>query len=130
MLAKAIGIAAEAHSRQLYNDEPYVFHPLRVMLACKTNEERIVAVLHDVIEDSSWTLEDLYWHGFSREALTALEHLTRQKETETYGDYILRVKENDLARRVKLLDLHENMNHDPKFSLWERYTKALVVLGE
>jgi len=130
MLAKAIGIAAEAHSRQLYNDEPYVFHPLRVMMAAETEEERIVAVLHDVIEDSSWTLEDLYWHGASEAIIDAVRHITRRKHQETYREYILRVKENDLARRVKLLDLHDNMNHAPRQSLWERYTKALVVLGE
>ena len=129
-LAEAIVLATQAHEGQLYGKVPYIFHPLRVMMACMTEEERIVAVLHDAVEDTALTLNDLFWHEASREVLDAVKCLTRVQEKETYGEYILRIKENDLARIVKLADLKDNLRHGPTFMLRKRYIKALIVLGE
>lgn len=109
-LERAIEIATEAHRGQrdkAGND--YIGHPLRVMAAGKTTEEKIVGVLHDVVEDSDWTLEGLAAEGFAPEIIKALRCLTHAEE-EPYDRYIVRVKGNPLAVAVKLNDLTDNMD--------------------
>lgn len=111
MLERAISIAVEAHRGQLDKaGAPYILHPLRVMLAVSTEQERIVAVLHDVLEDCpTWTPARLVSEGFGPEIITALMLLTRQRG-ETYTAFIERLKPNALARTVKLADLADNAN--------------------
>ena len=106
----AIEIATEAHRGQrdkAGND--YIGHPMRVMAAGSTPEEKIVGVLHDVVEDSDWTLEELAAEGFAPEIIEALRCLTHAEE-EPYDRYIARIKGNPLAVAVKLNDLTDNMD--------------------
>lgn len=107
-LERAIAIAAEAHAGQFDKaGAAYILHPLKVMLSLNSEEERIAGVLHDVIEDSAWTVDDLRREGFSREILEALESVTRRKD-ETYAEFVQRAAENPVGRRVKLADLRDN----------------------
>ncbi|MCE4057048.1 HD domain-containing protein [Pseudomonas sp. Au-Pse12] len=107
-LERAIALAAEAHAGQVdKGGAPYILHPLRVMLRLTQPEARIVAVLHDVLEDSPITPEQLRREGFSEEVLAALLALTKV-EGEDYPAFIRRAGVNPLARQVKLADLAEN----------------------
>lgn len=109
-LNRAIAIAVEAHAGQVdKGNQPYILHPLRVMLAMPDDDHRIVAVLHDVIEDSDIQAFDLVREGASPRTIDALDCLTR-REGESYPDFIDRVATNRIAVRVKLADLTDNMN--------------------
>lgn len=110
MLENAILFATKAHKGQTdKGGKPYIFHSFRVMLSCEKQEEQIAAVLHDVLEDTDSTKEDLQKAGFSEEIIKAVVCLTKQKK-EDYFDYIQKVKQNEIARVVKLADLQDNMN--------------------
>ena len=110
-LQRAIEIATEAHQGQLDKaGRDYIGHPLRVMEMGKTENEKIVGVLHDVIEDSDWTFEKLAEEGFSDEVIAALICVTKTSENENYVDFIDRVKKNQLAAAVKINDLTDNMD--------------------
>ena len=110
-LQRAIEIATEAHRGQLDKaGRDYIGHPLRVMEMGKTENEKIVGVLHDVIEDSDWTFEKLAEEGFSDEVIAALKCVTKTSENENYDDFIDRVKKNPLAAAVKINDLTDNMD--------------------
>ena len=86
------------------------------MERCKTDEEKIVSVLHDVVEDTGWKIQDLRKEKFSDKILDAVEAITRH-DGESKTSYIKRVKKNPLATRVKLNDLEDDMNirRFPKF---------------
>ena len=136
MLNKAIIIAAKAHSGQLdKSGKPYILHPLRVMFNVEGGiEAQCTAVLHDVIEDTSVTLDDLKEQGFSDDILTALKLLTRTPD-EDYMVYISRIKLNSLAKAVKLADLKDNMDMtripsptEKDFLRLEKYKKAKALL--
>jgi (p)ppGpp synthase/HD superfamily hydrolase len=88
----------------------YIEHPLRVMSAGNTVDEKTVGVLHDVIEDSVWIIEKLKAEGFSEKVLDALVCLTKLSEDEPYDQFISRVLSNSLAKAVKLNDLTDNMD--------------------
>jgi (p)ppGpp synthase/HD superfamily hydrolase len=110
MINKAIAIANKAHTGQLdKGGEAYILHPLRVMMAFDNEEERICGLLHDVVEDSTITFDDLRAEGFSKSVLAALDCLTK-KAGEDYETFIDRVLTNELACRVKLADLADNMD--------------------
>ena len=110
-LKRAIEIATEAHKEQFdKSGKDYIEHPLRVMELGKTEEEKIVGVLHDVVEDSDWTFEALVAEGFSQEIIDALRCVTKVSENENYDDFIERVKKNPLAVAVKINDLSDNMD--------------------
>ena len=107
-IEKALQIAALAHEGQLdKHGQPYILHLLRVMAAVEDAEARIVAVLHDVIEDTSVTADDLRRQGFGETILEALDRLTHRKD-EPYAEYVIRCKGQEVARRVKLADLEDN----------------------
>lgn len=108
-LERAIAIAAEAHAGQIDKaSAPYILHPLRVMMRLSTEDERIVAVLHDVCEDSpDWTFERLRREGFSERILEALQTVTK-RDGEDYEAFVLRAAANPIGRRVKLSDLYDN----------------------
>lgn len=109
-LDDALRVAVAAHTGQKdRNGAPYILHPLRMMLRQHTDTERIVAVLHDVIEDSDWTLTDLRREGFSEEIIAAVDSVTR-RENETYTAFVARTKQNPLGSRIKLADLEDNMD--------------------
>ena len=110
-LERAIEIATEAHRGQLDKaGNDYIGHPLRVMAAGKSINEKIVGVLHDVVEDTEWTFEMLAAEGFSDEVIDALRCVTKLYENEPYDKFIARVKTNSLAVAVKLNDLSDNMD--------------------
>jgi (p)ppGpp synthase/HD superfamily hydrolase len=113
LLEKAIAIAVEAHRGQKRRSgEPYVLHPLRMMCRVEGETEKIIAVLHDVVEDTKWTFEDLKREGFPDEIVTALDCLTK-REGEPYEKFVERSASNPLARRIKLADLEDNMDLRP-----------------
>jgi hypothetical protein len=119
LLARAIAIAAEAHQRQLDKaGSPYILHPLRMMMRAQSLDEQIVAVLHDVVEDSDWTLEQVALEGFG-EIITALDCLTHRPD-EGYDDYLDRILTNRLATQVKFYDLEDNMTLTRLSALTER----------
>ena len=110
MLEKAILIATKAHCGQLdKGGQPYILHPLRIMQSCNTDLEKICAVLHDIIEDTNISLNELREEGFSEEVLVILDLLTK-KEQEEYSTFIDRISKNETACRVKIADLQDNMN--------------------
>lgn len=110
-LDRAIQIAVEAHKNQKDKyGAPYLGHVSRVMNAGKTDDERIVGVLHDLIEDTPWTFDDLKKEGFSSHVIEAIRCLTKKSEDENYESFVDRIKINPLAIRVKLNDLRDNMD--------------------
>ena len=110
-IERAIQIATEAHKGQFDKaGREYIGHPIRVMEMGKTEDEKIVGVLHDVIEDTDWTFERLEAEGFSQEVINALRCVTKTSENENYDDFIDRVKKNPLAASVKINDLTDNMD--------------------
>jgi guanosine-3',5'-bis(diphosphate) 3'-pyrophosphohydrolase len=107
---RAIQIAAQAHAGQLDKaGQPYILHPLRVMLRVEGNSERIAAVLHDVVEDSSVTLQQLHEEGFTPEILEAVDALTK-RPGESRLAAAARASRNRVALVVKLADNAENMD--------------------
>ncbi len=111
LLSKAIEIALAAHSGQTDRaGMPYIGHVMRVMQAGKTDDEKIVGVLHDVVEDTNWTFEQLAIEGFPTHIIDALRCITKLSDIEPYDQYIERVKPNSLARSVKINDLSDNMD--------------------
>ncbi len=107
-LERAIAIAAQAHAGQIdKGGQPYILHPLQVMLRVAGERERIAAVLHDVVEDSPVTLAELVAEGFDQDVLDALAALTKAPG-ETRVDAAHRAARHPIARSVKLADNAEN----------------------
>lgn len=139
-LERAIEIAAHAHRNQTDKaGHPYIAHPLRVALRfirAGDEDRAIIAVLHDVIEDSDITAAALQAEGFSSTIVEAIEALSRQ-EGETYEAFIERVAANPLAKPVKASDLIDNMDAvrlgrlptEQAAKLTEKYEGALARLG-
>ena len=136
-LERAIQIAVEAHRGQKDKaGAPYILHPLRVMMSFNSEKEMTVAVLHDVIEDSDWTAEQLRDEGFSKEIILAVECVTKRKG-ESYEDFVERSKRNPIARKVKIADLEDNMNifrigklTEDDLKRLERYHRAWQMLSK
>lgn len=131
-LERAISIAARAHEGQVDKaGAPYVLHPIRVMLRLSSTEDRIVAVLHDVVEDSSITFDDLRAEGFSDEIIEALRAVTKI-DGEDYDAFVRRAASNPIGRRVKLADLQDNADlsriADPTERDHERIAKYLRAI--
>ena len=135
-LERAIEIAVAAHKGQLDKaGKEYIEHPMRVMAAGSSTDEKIVGVLHDVVEDSAWTFEQLAAEGFAPQIIEALRCLTKL-EGESYDKFIARVKCNALATAVKLNDLTDNMDirrlpylSDKDVKRLKRYLKAYKQLS-
>lgn len=136
-LQRAIEISVTAHKGQFRKDgSPYVLHPLRLMMSVNSPEEKIVAVLHDVVEDTDVTMQQLEDEGFSEQVLAALGLVTHDDGT-SYEDYITNIKGNPIARAVKLADLRDNTNvfEIPQLSAkdlqrLEKYHRAYKTLME
>lgn len=108
MIDIALAIAKKAHAGQVDKaGVDYIQHPLYVASQVKTEQEKAVALLHDVLEDSDITAADLLAYGLSNEVVTAVQTLTKKKG-QSYQDYLGKVKSNNLARVVKLADLKHN----------------------
>lgn len=137
MLEKAILLAVHAHLGQLdKGGNPYILHPIRVMMGCKTLTQKTVAILHDTLEDSDLTADDLLQEGFSKEIVDAVVCLTRTPGQD-YMEHIHTVSKNPLATVVKLSDLADNMDLNrlpgltPKdFQRLERYLRAKQSLED
>jgi len=105
-----LSLALKAHAGQVDRfGAPYILHPLRVMHRVKSPEAMIAAILHDVIEDSPMTLQELAEYGFGPDIIFAVDCLSK-RDNELYEDYIKRVKLSGLAVEVKLADLEDNMD--------------------
>ena len=125
-LERAIEIAAEAHKGQKDKyGAPYLGHVTRVMNAGVTDSEKIVGALHDVVEDTPWTFDDLRREGFSNEIIEAVRCLTKKSEDEDYDEFTERVRKNPLAVRVKLNDLRDNMDIRRMTEVSEKDVKRL-----
>jgi (p)ppGpp synthase/HD superfamily hydrolase len=152
-LEKAIKIAVEAHTGQVdKGGNPYILHPLRVMLSLNSKEERIVGVLHDVVEDcEGWTWERLKDQGCSDEIIEALKSVSKTLEEEKkfkemddpddkmdhYLRFIQRAKANKIGRNVKAADIRDNLDisriddiTESDINRLNRYKKALSILTE
>ncbi|MDO5643371.1 MAG: hypothetical protein Q4G26_13430 [Paracoccus sp. (in: a-proteobacteria)] len=140
-LQRAIEIAVEAHRNQTDKaGAPYLLHPLRVMMSMETDDERIVGVLHDVVEDGpGWGFERLEEEGFSSTVLDALRLVTKRPEDEgdseaVYVEFVRRVNANKIARRVKTADILDNLNASRLSALTEkdmrRMNRYLAALRE
>lgn len=135
LLEDAIGLALISHRGQVDKGKnEYILHPLRLMLKMRTDEERIVAVLHDIIEDGAATIEDLKELKLPKNIRDALKCISRTTG-EDYDDYISRVKTDLLATRVKIADLQDNMDlsriphpQQEDFDRVRKYEKALDLL--
>ena len=152
-LEKAIKTAVEAHTGQVdKGGNPYTLHPLRVMLSLDSEDERIVGVLHDVVEDcEGWTWERLREQGCSDEIIEALMSVSKTPEEEKqfkemddpdekmehYLQFIQRAKTNKIGRNVKAADIRDNLDisriddiTDSDINRLNRYKKALSILTE
>ena len=135
-IERAIEIASSAHAGQRDKaGQPYIFHPLRVMLRVNTEHEQMAAVLHDVVEDTSVTLARLEQEGFPAEVLRAIAALTKLPG-ETRLDAAMRAAADPVARVVKLADNAENMDlsripnpTDKDYARCREYEEVRAVLS-
>ena len=110
LLDKAALICVTRHAGQRDKmGKAYFQHPMRVAMRCNSDEERMVAILHDVIEDCGVTVEFLQQEGFPMNIIEGILSVTKQ-EGETYDDFVSRAKKNDIGRVVKLYDIEDNLN--------------------
>lgn len=136
-LEMAIKIASENHYGQKDKaSDPYILHLIHVMNNVDELDAKIVAVLHDILEDTDITKEDLFEYGFSKNIVYAIELLTKPKKQE-YMTYIKNLSENSIARKVKLVDLKHNMDltrleniTEKDLKRVEKYFKAYKFLDE
>jgi (p)ppGpp synthase/HD superfamily hydrolase len=137
MTKAALRICFDAHKDQVdKSGMPYVFHPFHVAEQMETEDEVCVALLHDVVEDTATTLDDIRAAGIGEEAVAAIAAMTHDPSV-TYADYIATVARNPLARKVKVADLRHNSDRsrldEPTardLARLERYAEALRMLGE
>jgi (p)ppGpp synthase/HD superfamily hydrolase len=137
-LERAIQIAVEAHAgAKDRGGKAYILHPISVMMRCETNEEKIVAILHDVVEDTDWTFEALREEGFTDTIIEALKTVTKHSEDEDYDEFVQRSLKNEIGRKVKIADLRENLDvtrigelTDKDLERINKYKRALKTLKE
>ena len=132
---KAMKLCFEAHKNQVdKSGMPYVFHPFHVAEQMTDEATTIVALLHDVVEDTDYTLEDLAAEGFGKDILEAVALMTHEDDVP-YLDYVAKLKDNPIARAVKLADLAHNsdlsrigeVDEETRERL-EKYQKAIALL--
>ena len=136
MIDIALAIARKAHAGQVDKaGVDYIQHPLYVASQVETEQEKAVALLHDVIEDSNITAVDLLASGLPNEVVTAVQILTKKKG-QSYQEYLEKVKTNDLARVVKLADLKHNSDlsrlktvSDTDYERVKKYKNAIRYLS-
>ena len=134
---KALKLCFEAHKDQVDKSGiPYVFHPFHLAEQMETEETTIVALLHDVVEDTPYTLSDLEKEGFDKEIIDALALLTHDDDTP-YMDYVRAIRDNPIAKAVKLADLRHNSDltrldvvDEKALTRREKYLNAIKLLEE
>ena len=134
---KAMQIAIKVHNGQVdKGGNDYINHPIRVSENCSLDDDKIVALLHDTIEDGDITAEYLIMQGFPHDIVDAVLSVSRNKD-EGYFDFILRCKANPIGRRVKIADLKDNMDITRLNELTEKdierlkkYHKSYKILNE
>lgn len=132
---KAMKLCFEAHKEQIdKSGMPYVFHPFHLAEQMTDEATTIVALLHDVVEDTEITFEDLKEEGFSDEIINALKLLTHDKDTP-YMEYVGEIKKNNVSTKVKLADLRHNSDlsrfdviDEKALKRKEKYEKAIKLL--
>ncbi len=129
MLVKAEEVARKAHQAQFRRDRitPYIKHVESVVSRVNTDEEKIVAWLHDVPEDTPTTSKDLLDMGFDKDIIHAVELLTKT-EGYDYIEYMRKIKLNKLARTVKIADMRANLADTPTKKQIERYSNGILYL--
>ena len=135
-LERAIEIAQEAHKGvKDKGGHDYINHPIRVMHAMSNDQEKIVAILHDVVEDSDWTFERLKEEGFEDSVIESLRCITKYSEEEDYQEFIKRAATNKIATKVKMADIEDNLDlsrlgtlTEKDLTRIEKYKKALKYL--
>jgi len=136
-IGRAIAIAAKAHEDQVdKGGAPYILHPLRVMFRLVTTDERITAVLHDVVEDGGVSLSALRAEGFSETVVAAVDSVTR-RPGESYEAFVLRAASNAIGRSVKLADLSDNCDLSriahptpADFERLQKYQRAIKTIRD
>ena len=134
---KAIKLCFDAHEGQKDRSGlPYVTHPLHVAEQMDDENSTIAALLHDVVEDTDYTFEDIEKMGFGNKVVDALKLLTHDKSVP-YLEYVEALKDNEIARKVKIADLHHNsdltrLDHITSKDIERilKYRKALILLGK
>ncbi len=137
MTKKALKLCFAAHKDQTdKSGMPYVFHPFHLAEQMPDEDTTIVALLHDVIEDTPYTLDDLRAMGFNEQVLDALALMTHDKRIP-YMDYVAKIKGNKIARTVKLADLKHNSDLSRLYNVDEKamkridkYRQAIALLSE
>lgn len=132
---KALKFCFKAHKRQRdKSGMPYVFHPFHLAEQMTDEATTIVALLHDVIEDTRYTEKHIRKMGFDESVIDALRLLTHNDDTE-YMDYVAKIKENPIAKAVKLADLKHNSDltrldvvDEKALKRREKYLKAIELL--
>jgi (p)ppGpp synthase/HD superfamily hydrolase len=135
LLEKAIHVACDAHAGQLDKaGQPYILHPLRLMMKFSSEQEQIVAVLHDVVEDADVSLQQLRSLGFAEDVIHAIDCLTK-REGEGYDAFIERISKNKLATQLKIQDIQDNLDltrlpsiTDKDLERAKKYHQALTYL--
>lgn len=134
---KALRLCFEAHKDQVdKGGSPYVFHPFHLAEQMKDESSTIVALLHDVVEDTDYTFADLRHMGFESEVIEALRLMTHD-ENIPYMEYIEKIRENPIARAVKLADLKHNSDltrldavDERILKRKEKYSRAIRLLTD
>jgi (p)ppGpp synthase/HD superfamily hydrolase len=136
ILTIALRISIEAHSNQEdKSGSPYILHPFRLMLRFNTEKMRVIALLHDVLEDSNHTQEFLIDSGIPQEWVYIIKILTK-RSYQSYEEYIKDISHNELATLIKIADLEDNMNilrlnilEDKDIERIKKYHKAWKLLS-
>lgn len=134
---KALKLCFEAHKEQVdKSGMPYVFHPFHLAEQMQTEETTVVALLHDLVEDTNYTIKDLTSMGFDKNITDAIALMTHADDVE-YMDYVREIKNNPIAKAVKLADLKHNSDltrldvvDEKALSRREKYLKAIAILEE
>ena len=137
MTKKAMMIAFQAHKNQTdKSGMPYIYHPVHLAEQMKDEETTCVALLHDVVEDTDWTLDELREQGFDARIIEALKLMTHA-DGVPYMEYVTQIKPNPIAREVKLADLRHNSDltrlnevNEKALARVEKYKKAIAMLEE
>lgn len=137
MTKMALKLCFEAHKEQVdKSGMPYVFHPFHLAEQMQTEETTVVALLHDLIEDTDYTIEDLTSMGFSKNITDAIALMTHADSVE-YMDYVREIKNNPIAKAVKLADLKHNSDlsrldvvDEKALNRREKYLNAIKLLEE
>ena len=146
-LQRAIEIAVDAHKTDIdKGGNPYILHPLRLMIQMDTEDEKIVAVLHDVVEDhgEQWSMEKIKAEGFPTSVIRGLESVTKMPEEESdasddvYFSFVRRAAADPIGRKVKFADIKDNLDitrlgrdiTEKDVARIRKYKKALDILIE